>query len=179
MEKPIHISERLELFVDRFLINTMDKIEFQLHEPQRLALPKTPFRGAYMTVIKDGDIYRGYYRGDDPAYPGPRNYSGHPGEITCYAESRNGHEWTFPSIGLFDVNGTRSNNVILAKQPPLSHGGSGENPEEIHTMADTLLKGVVDLATITGHGRNGLEAWMEFDSPVAIIKADFTTVSSI
>ncbi|NLL84461.1 MAG: hypothetical protein GX230_09525, partial [Lentisphaerae bacterium] len=121
MEKPIHISERLELFVDRFLINTMDKIEFQLHEPQRLALPKTPFRGAYMTVIKDGDIYRGYYRGDDPAYPGPRNYSGHPGEITCYAESRNGHEWTFPSIGLFDVNGTRSNNVILAKQPPLSH----------------------------------------------------------
>ncbi len=69
--------------------------------------------------------------------------------------------------------------VLVAVDMTHSHGGSGENPEEIHTMADTLLKGVVDLATITGHGRNGLEAWMEFDSPVAIIKADFTTVSSI
>ena len=52
------------------------------------------------------------------------------------------------------------------------HGGPGENPEEIHAMADTLLKGGVDLATITGHGRNGLEAWMEFESPEAIVKAE-------
>ncbi len=89
-----------------------------------------------MTVIKDGDLYRGYYRSYDPGYTGQR-YGGHPGEITCYAESRDGHEWTFPNLGLFDVNGTRNNNVILAKQPPFSHNFSpfldtrpGVNPNE-------------------------------------------------
>jgi len=120
----INIGSRLELFVDRQLIDRMDGAELRLHAPQKLPRPKSMFRGHYATVIKDGDLYRAYYRGNDPSYKGKRDYSGHPGETTCYAESRDGHEWAFPSLGLFEVNGSRDNNVVLAKQPPFCHNFS-------------------------------------------------------
>ena len=123
-KKPVHIESRLELFVDRHLVEKTDNVEFRFHQPHRLPLPKSPLRGAYATVIKDGDLFRGYYRGDDASFTGPRNHSGHAGEITCYAESRDGHEWTFPNLGLFTVNGTRDNNAILAAIPPFNHNFS-------------------------------------------------------
>jgi len=124
VEGAINIGSRLELFVDRQLIDRMEQVELRLHEPQKLPLPVSPLRGDYATVIKDGDLYRAYYRGNDPGYKGKRDYCGHPGETTCYAESRDGHEWTFPSLGLFEVNGSRENNVVLAGQPPFSHNFS-------------------------------------------------------
>lgn len=121
---PMKIASRLQLFVDRELIDTLRGLELRLQTPEQQPLPVSPLKGAYVTVIKDGDLYRAYCRGNDPSYTGRRNYSGHPGEITCYYESRDGHEWSFPRLGLFEVNGTRSNNVILAKQPPFSHNFS-------------------------------------------------------
>jgi len=133
--KPVDVGSRLELFVDRRLIDQMDGLELRLQQPQRMPLAASPIKGSYLTIIKDGDIFRAYYRGDDPSYKVDR-YSGHPGEITCYAESHDGHEWTFPRLGLFEVNGTRNNNVILAGLPPFSHNFSpfldtcpGANPQ--------------------------------------------------
>ena len=122
-ENPVQIGSRLELFVDRHLVDDMEDVEFRLHHPQKLPLPKSPLLGNYATVIKYGDLYRGYYRDIDPSYKG-KDYSGHPGELTCYAESRDGHEWTFPKLGLFEVNGSRENNVVLAKTPPFCHNFS-------------------------------------------------------
>jgi len=123
-KKVLNIGSRLELFVDGFIIESMKNLELRLHSPERASLPASPLKGSYATVIKDGPLYRAYYRGDDPGYKGRRNYSGHPGEITCYAESTDGKEWTFPSLGLFEVNGTRENNAILAGHPPFSHNFS-------------------------------------------------------
>jgi hypothetical protein len=117
----IDIGSRLELFVDDHLVAGMQDVAFRLHEPRRQPQAATPLVGSYATVILDGGLYRAYYRGDDATYTGPRDYSGHPGEITCYAESRDGHAWTFPELGLFAVAGSRANNVILAGQPPFSH----------------------------------------------------------
>lgn len=135
-ETPIPIGSHLELFVDHYLIDRMEGVEFRLHHPQMQPLPASPLVGAYATVIKDGDLYRGYYRAVIPGYTGKR-HSGHPGEITCYAESQDGHEWTFPSLGLFEIGGSVENNVILANQPPFSHNFSpfldthpGVAPEE-------------------------------------------------
>ncbi len=119
----LEIASKLQLFVDRELIDTLHGLELRLHTPLQQPLPNSPVKGDYLTVIKHDDIYRAYYRGIDPTYTG-RSYSGHPGEITCYAESRDGHEWNFPQLGLFEVNGTRQNNVVLAKQPPFSHNFS-------------------------------------------------------
>lgn len=121
--RAIDIGSRLELLVDRCLIDSLRGLELRMHRPQKLPLAASPVKGAYMTVIKDGGLYRAYYRKYDPGYSGPR-HDGNPGEITCYAESRDGHEWTFPGLGLFDVQGSRSNNVILAEQTPCSHNFS-------------------------------------------------------
>lgn len=116
---PLPIGSQLQLLLDPRLIASSSAIEHRLHTPVQQPRPKSPLIGHYATVIKDGPLYRAYYRGSDPTYKG-KSYSGHPGEITCYAESRDGHEWTFPKLGLFEVNGTRENNVILAHQPPYS-----------------------------------------------------------
>ncbi len=133
----INIGSRLELFVDSLLVDRLVNLEFRMHTPTIAPLPESPLRGSYMTVVKDGYLYRAYYRSVDPSYTGRSDYSGHPGEITCYAESLDGHEWTFPNLGLFKVNGTYANNVILAGQPPFSHNFSpfldtrpGVNPNE-------------------------------------------------
>jgi hypothetical protein len=83
-----------------------------------------------MTVIKDGDRYRAYYNSCRPGYTGPWG-DGNPGEITCYAESCDGHEWNLPDLGLYEVATSYdkkywniSNNIILADQPPFSHNFS-------------------------------------------------------
>lgn len=115
----IDIGSRLELFVDRCLVDKLDNASPRLHEPQRLPLPKSPLVGGYMTVIKDGDLYRAYYRDTDKGRPkreGIRTLSkwwNHE-EIYRYAESRDGHEWTFPKLGLHEVKGSSQNNVIIA-----------------------------------------------------------------
>jgi len=120
---PVNIGSRLELFVDRTLVDTLKGVELRLQTPQPLPLSASPVRGVYMTVIKDGDLYRAYYRANDKTYTGPKG-DGNPGELTCYAESKNGHDWIFPNLGLFEVDGSRHNNVILAQAPPFSHNFS-------------------------------------------------------
>jgi alpha-tubulin suppressor-like RCC1 family protein len=82
--EPIRIGSRLELFVDRHLIDALDGAEWRLHTPQKMPLPKSPVipantgDGHYATVIKDNDVYRAYYR--ESSYR--------------YAESSDGIEWT-------------------------------------------------------------------------------------
>ena len=117
---PVDIGSRLELFVDRYLIDTLRQTTLRLHHPQPLPLPQNPVCGGYMSILKDGDLYRAYYRNYDPSYKGER-YDGNEGEITCYAESRDGHEWSFPELALFEINGSRKNSAILANRPPFCH----------------------------------------------------------
>ncbi len=109
MNSIIDIGARRELFVDRYLIQNVQGGRLKLHYPvsQGVAIwYDTPWESAdghsesfYTTVLKDRDIYRMYYRGH--AY------------LTCYAESRDGIDWTKPSFGLIDAGGTTENNAIL------------------------------------------------------------------
>jgi dienelactone hydrolase len=55
---------------------------------------------------------------------------------------------------------------------PHGHGGPGENPEEIHVLAESLFRGGVPLARITGNGRKNLNAWASFESECPVIKAE-------
>ncbi len=114
-----HIGDRLELFVDRQLIDTLENVEMHLHEPQPLPLAESPLPIMYSTVIQDGDLFRAYYRDSRPGYDGP-HHDGNDGEITCYAESRDGHEWTFPDLDVVDVPSSRGRNAVLA-EPPFCH----------------------------------------------------------
>jgi len=119
----VDIGSHLELFVDRHLVDALKGATFCLHHPQAYPLPKSPVGGGYMSVLKDGDLYRAYYREYRPDFEGERR-DGNRGEITCYAESRDGHEWTFPRLGLHEIGGSKQNNAILADQAPFSHNFS-------------------------------------------------------
>ena len=121
-EKPVALGSRLELFTDDLLIGKLDGCSLKLHEPHpaNIALRfDAPWEGAfssYVTVLHDGDRFRCYYRGNPVA-----GRDGSPTEVTCYAESRDGINFSKPALGLFEVHGTRSNNVVLAGQAPFSH----------------------------------------------------------
>src|SRR5689334_20570900 len=65
----IDIGTRREIFVDRFLIDTLQGARLELHEPHEegpVLKFDRPWEGAfsaYVTIIKDGPTYRAYYRG--------------------------------------------------------------------------------------------------------------------
>lgn len=121
----LDIQSHRELFVDHYLIDTMSGASLMLHppEPRETVLQfDKAWEGlycGYVTVIKDGDRYRLYYRG----LPKSRA-DGSDIESTCYAESPDGIAFTKPSLGLFEVLGTRENNVIVSGMAPCSHNFS-------------------------------------------------------
>jgi len=117
-DEPVNLGSRLELFVDKYLISEMRQTSLKLHPPVKAPRPKSPLPVNHMvTVIKDGEQFRAWYRSSDPDYKGPF-HSGHPGEMVAYAESRDGHEWSFPKLGPHEIASSKNNNVILAKMPP-------------------------------------------------------------
>lgn len=112
---PIQIGSRLELLVDDYLIENMSGAELTLHRPtaREVAIThKEPWEGAgcaYYTVFQDGDVYRMYYRGTG----GPNPQTGKPRpQVTCYAESRDGINWTKPEFGVVEFEGSKKNNIV-------------------------------------------------------------------
>jgi len=119
--EPVEIGSRLELFVDDHLIESMENVSLRLHHPVRTPRPKSPLPVRHMvTVIKDGNLYRAWYRGYDPDFKG-ESHSGDGGELVHYAESDDGHEWRFPVLRLHEIGGSPENNVILARMPNRLH----------------------------------------------------------
>jgi len=53
-----------------------------------------------------------------------------------------------------------------------AHGGPGENPREIHAMAESLFAQEAPLARIIRSGREGSEAWVLFAGQVPIVRAE-------
>ena len=117
-EATVALGSRLELFTDRLLIERLEGLELRLQTPVKAPRARSPLPERHMvTVIKDGERFRAWYRGKDPAYTGP-THTGNAGETVHYAESRDGIEWEFPLLRLHEVGGTLDNNVILARLPP-------------------------------------------------------------
>lgn len=167
-EGPISLAGRRELFVDRFLIDSMNGAELRLAEPRnagvvlRFDAPWELHHCGYVTVFPDREKYRMYYRGLPIA-----GKDGSNAETTCYAESTDGVAWSKPSLGLFEVQGTRENNVILADSAPFSHNFApflDANPEaasgeRYKALAGTSESGLVPFASEDGvHWRRLQEA---------------------
>lgn len=156
-DTPIAIGSRLELFVDHFLIGQLKGTQLKLHRPQCSLTSHDQPSGYYATVIKDESLYRGYHRDYKPSYAG-RKYDGNPGEITVYWESHDGIKWLRPNLGLFEINGSTENNVILADLPPFSHNFTpflDTRPgvpasERFKAVAGTKVSGLV--AFVSGDG---------------------------
>lgn len=121
-EAPVTIGSNRELFVDHFLVDSLENVRLALgvpeHEDAVLAFDK-PWEGrycGYVTVFQDADRYRMYYRGLPEA-----GRDGSDNEVTCYAESQDGIHWTKPELDLFAVRDHPLNNVVLSGQAPYSH----------------------------------------------------------
>ena len=121
----VDIGSRRELFVDRFLIDGMEDARLVLNRPHDegvvLKFDK-PWEGlfcGYCTVITLESGYRVYYRGR-PAV----GKDGDDTETSCVAESKDGITWTKPKLGLFEIDGSSDNNVVLADMSPYSHNFS-------------------------------------------------------
>lgn len=117
----IAIGSRRELFVDHFLLDKLTNATLRLQQPRRedaaIVLDR-PWEGAfsnYVTVLRDGDEYRLYYRGVPQS---GKDLT--PAETTSYAVSKDGKHFTRPNLGLFEYNGSRDNNLILAGMAPFS-----------------------------------------------------------
>jgi hypothetical protein len=153
------IGSRLELFIDRALIDRLDGLELKMHAPQQARPSPAPFQGHYASVIKDGQLYRAYYRGYVAGYSGPY-VEGNPGEITCYAESDDGHNWEFPQLDLFDARGPDGSNVILAGEAPCSHNFSPFLDTRPDAARDEVFKA---LGGVWQGGKGGLFAFVSGD----------------
>ncbi len=121
-DSPVDIGSRRELFVDDYLIGSLDNVRQVLgtpeHESTALAFNK-PWEGrycGYVTVFKDEDQYRMYYRGLPES-----GSDGSDNEVTCCAVSTDGIQWTRPALKLFTVRNHEVNNVVLAGKAPYSH----------------------------------------------------------
>ena len=155
----IDIGKHLELFVDHFLIEKLDNVRLVLNRPrdEGVALRfDEPWEGAfcgYCTVIKDGDLFRLYYRGRSKV-----GADGSPGEVTCYAESKDGIEWTKPDFKIFNVEGQASNNIVLDDMAPVTHNfcplldtrPGVPTDQRFKALGGTMSSGLVALVSADG-----------------------------
>jgi hypothetical protein len=111
-----NIGGRLELFVDRYLIQTLDNASLKMHRPVDKGIvfqndmPWEGNRCSRHSLVKDGDRFRCYYEAghitntavSSPEYP----------FVTCFRTSSNGVTWEVPSFGLTSFKGSAENNML-------------------------------------------------------------------
>lgn len=103
------VGSTLQLFVDDWLIEKMQNVQFKLHSPESREVVFTfdkPWEGkqsGYITLLQDGEVFRMYYRGGGDLSR----------EYLCLAESRDGIHWKRPNLGLCEYNGSKENNIVL------------------------------------------------------------------
>ncbi len=65
-----------------------------------------------------------------------------------------------------------SRTLCIRIRMPHGHGGAGENPEEIHTFADSFFESAPALPALVTQGRDGREVWAKFRSPEPLKQAE-------
>jgi len=129
--KPIEIGSRLELLIDDAVVDRLEGgAALRLHHPTRADVALVfdrPWEGSgcgYVTVFRDGNDFRMYYRASTVRYTF-ESYTSAPA-FTCCAESADGIHWKRPDLGLCEAAGTGHNNVILTEETggPATHNFS-------------------------------------------------------
>mgnify|MGYP000238802609 CR=1 FL=1 len=116
--EPLAIGSRLELMVDDYLVEHLSgAAAFRMQQPVPREIVLTldaPWEGngcGYVTVLRDGETYRMYYRGHQMNLAGNKVADAHP-TTTCVAESKDGVHWTKPELGLIEFAGSTRNNIV-------------------------------------------------------------------
>ena len=101
--EPVKLETRRELFVDDYLVESLRDTRLVLHHPEpreivlRFDRPWEGLYSGYETVLKDGDLYRFYYRGMPEARHDLDT------EVTCVMESRDGIHWSRPQLKILSL----------------------------------------------------------------------------
>lgn len=117
-------QRRLELLVDRHVIERSSGLQQRLEEPRdcgavfRFNEPWEGLFSGYSTVLRDDETgnFKLYYRGLSDGKMECRD-----GEVTCLALSEDGIHWHRPELQLHSWDDIRTTNIILARDTPNSH----------------------------------------------------------
>ena len=155
----VDIGNRRELFVDHFLVASLDKTALMLHRPcdegPAFAFDK-PWEGvfgAYVTIIHTDGKYQAFYRGTSNS--SQKNTGNH--QVVCYAESSDGVTWTKPELDLFPREGAAKTNIVLADVAPDTHNFSPFVDTKPGVPADQKYK------AMGGYHEPGLHAYASPD----------------
>jgi hypothetical protein len=165
---PLELGSRLELFVDDALIDHMSGAQLKLHSPRRAEKVlefDRPWEGAtcgFFCVIDDNGLYRLYYRGSANNPRGDDRHTSDTPMTVCYAESRDGINWTRPNLGLVEFRGSKDNNIIwmgqeaLAFAPFLDTNPATPPSERFKATAATVIPGRKQYALVGFTSADGI-----------------------
>jgi hypothetical protein len=95
-------------------------------DPEPVIVPEHPWEklcvSAYATLFEDDGRFRLYYEAYD-TYESPDG--GDYEARVCYAESSDGVNWTKPSLGVCEFNGSKDNNIVMQTGMGLGRGVHG------------------------------------------------------
>jgi len=118
---PVEMGTRRELFADRHIVEALEgDIVLRLHRPTAREIVvehDAPWEGSasgYHSIFHDGEKYRMYYKAMQVDFVGGKMVPTE-NRYLCYAESEDGISWEKPSLGLFEHNGSRDNNIVVGK----------------------------------------------------------------
>ena len=101
-QKPIELNDRREIFVDHFLIDHLDGVEIVMHSPIDegivFSFSINPGKGhfsAYVTILKDAEMFRAYYRGVREA---DKDGNDAEGNLLCGVKRRHSLDQTQPGV---------------------------------------------------------------------------------
>lgn len=139
---PLIIDSRREFFWDNYIIDTAKTTaEFKQHKP---VFEGVAFEAdnlweegmGYFTILKDENLYRMWHGSHviwfDKTYE--------PSSLVCYAESRDGINWTKPALGQKSIEGCFDNNIVLG-----SKEGKSDNFfvfKDEHGLPEERYKGI-------------------------------------
>ncbi len=161
---PLDVGGRRQLFVDRWLIESMARTSLKMHCPVprevvfRFDAPWEGPESGYVTVMKDEGGYRLYYRGGGETTQ----------EVSCMAESTDGIHWNRINPGLFEFNGSRNNNIIYRGQRKSyweSHNFTPFRDNNPAVLSDQKYKAI-------GIGRNVLPSGEDVKALVGLVSPD-------
>ncbi len=160
----LSIGNQRQLLVDDFLVEKLNDAVHELHHPVAREIAfryDQPWEGnvsCYITIFKDDDTYRMYYRSAHAVFHGVlgTKRKGH-AEFTCMAESADGIHWVRPELGLVEFEGSKANNIIPVSNrwthcfTPFKDANPNCPPEELYK------------AVAYDHGNIGLHAFKSAD----------------
>ena len=123
------VADAPQLFVDFDQVDVADNVVRTFYAAEkhpgnpvlRKEKPWEQDRGTWGSVIYDDEaqLFKAWYGGESgrllPKGDGPRH-------VMCYATSADGVRWDRPKLGLYEVMGTRENNVVVGDD---HHDGMG------------------------------------------------------